>query len=93
MVPFTKIRKTGIELRSLGFSPQLQRLAQTGFASFNGFKTINQGLYTDIKKIKVGQWSTAIKEKVINIFMIQKKKLAIHGDYETGTKHLCPKYF
>ena len=89
-MPFSKIGKTGIELQSQGFSPQLQRLTQTGFASFKGFKTINQGLYTDIKKIKVGR---ALINCHINMFMMQKKKLVIHGDYKTGAKHLCPKYF
>lgn len=44
------------------------------FYKLNGFKTMNQNLYTDIKNIKVGHGSTVISGKEVNVFMIQKKK-------------------
>lgn len=45
------------------------------------------------KEIKVEHWLTGINEKEIDMFMIQKKKLVIHGDYKTGAKYFGPKYF
>lgn len=40
------------------------------FYKFNGFKTMNQNLYTDVKKIKVGHGSTVTNGKEVNVFMI-----------------------
>lgn len=89
---FTQMRKTRLGLQNEGFHHRYEEPLKL-VSKFNAFKTINQGLYTEINRIKVGHWSAAINEKEISMLMIQKKTLVIHGDYKTHENTLAQNIF